>query len=437
MKKIYIATLLSGVLAMQTGCTDVDENEIYQKEFHKIIMLKTDGVLDLTIYNTGEDSNYEFSIMKSGTSPETTANAYLAPMSEEELQTYTGDRGLDFKEIPADCYELSDKELNFSSNERYKIINVALHTEMIANLPASESDYVIPLILKSENDSVSENKKILIIKPDIIIPSVIFKQSGLVTQYCGKGQTTIEVPLELQIDNKWDFTCTVGVDESKIQGNTLLSKGYTLANNGVVSFSQGNKSAVLKVTVDRTEAGLEELNMETSVLPLVIQHVSLETFGRDKEAYLLGVNAQYPLEVNMLSTNAQEPSEGALSNILDGVLGTFFHSAWSVPVDGDHYVQVDLPESYSSFIFSYTNREANGDAALGIFDVSVSSDKKNFTTIKTFNKDVDGLPGAGAGVFNAPELKSDSPFSSIRFTCKKNWNDGAYFVWSEFSLYVL
>ncbi|MBD3591398.1 BT_3987 domain-containing protein [Bacteroides sp. GM023] len=437
MKKIYLASLLLGLLVTQISCSDVDENEIYQNEFHKILLLKTNGVLDLTVYNTGEDSNYEFSVMKSGTSPETTANAYISPMTEEELQTYSDDRGLNLLEVPSNCYELSEKELYFNPNERYKKIELALHTNMIAQLPASEADYVIPLILKSENDSINESKNILIIKPNIIIPSVLFKQTGLVTQYCGKGKTTIEVPLELQIDNKWDFTCTVGVDESKIQGNTLLRKGYTLANDGVVTFSKGNKSATLKVTVDRAEAELEELNMETLVLPLSIESVSLETFGKDQEAYLLGINSQYPLMSNMLSTNAQEPSEGALSNILDGKIGTYFHSAWSIAISEEHYVQVDLPESYSSFMFSYINREANGNAALGIFDVSVSSDKKNFTKIKSFDKDIDGLPGTGAGVFNSTELKSESAFNSIRFTCKKNWTGGAYFVWSEFSLYVL
>lgn len=439
MKKIYLASLLLGLLATQISCNDVDENEIYQNEFHKILLLKTNGVLDLTVYNTGEDSNYEFSVLKSGTSPETTANAYLAAMTKEELKTYTDEHGVNFQEIPSNCYKLSEEDLFFDSNERYKTINVSLHTDMIAQLPEIEADYVIPLMLKSENDSINETYNTLIIKPQIIIPAVVFKQSGLVTQYCGKGTTTLEVPLELQIDNKWDFTCTVEVDESKLQDNTLLNKGYTIANDGVVTFSKGNKSATLKVTVDRTE--LNELDMETYVLPLSIKSVSLATFEKDKEAHLLGVTAKYPLTGEMLSTNAQEPSEGALVNILDGKVGTFFHSAWSVSIEGNHYVQVDLPESHSAFIFSYTNRESNGTNALALFDVSVSSDKKNFTTIRTFDKSVnnnaDGLPNGAAGVFNSPKLETNTEFSSIRFTCKNTWGNTAYFVWSEFSLYAL
>ncbi|GAB6866160.1 BT_3987 domain-containing protein [Bacteroides acidifaciens] len=435
MKKIYLSSLLLGLLAINTACEDIDESAIFQADFQKILMLKTNGIVDLTIYKTGENSTYELSIMKNGTSPEKTAEAVICPMNKEELKVYNETRGLSLEALPENCYELAGQDMFFNANERYKKVNLTLHTNNIDELADTEKDYVIPLILKSETDSVSSAQNILIVRPNVIIPSVTFTKKGLQAQYCGKGTTTLTIPLELQIENKWDFTCTVEVDETKAGNHPLLQNGYTLENNGVVTFSKGNKTANLTVTVNRTET--TELDMNTYVLPLVLQSISLETFQKDNDAYLLGVNSKFPLEASMLSTNAQEPSEGPLANVLDGKIGTFFHSAWSVAVEGKHYVQVNLPNTISSFMFSYTNRDSNGNAALAWFDVETSNDGQTFTPLKSYAWDADSLPGGGAEVFNSTKLESTSPFKSIRFICKQNFTGGAFFVWSEFSLYAL
>ena len=59
-----------------------------------------------------------------------------------------------------------------------------------------------------------------------------------------------------------------------------------------------------------------------------------------------------PLTVDMLGTNAQEPSEGPIENAVDGNTGTFFHSAWSIGVDGYHNFAVTLSE-YPSVVRLY------------------------------------------------------------------------------------
>lgn len=88
-------------------------------------------------------------------------------------------------------------------------------------------------------------------------------------------------------------------------------------------------------------------------------------------------------------------------------------------------------------MFSYTNRDSNGNAALAWFDVETSNDGQTFTPLKSYALDADSLPGGGAEVFNSTKLESTSPFKSIRFICKQNFTGGAFFVWSEFSLYAL
>lgn len=435
MKKKYLASLLFGLLFVNTACEEVDKNEIYQEDFHKILYLKNTGVMDVTLYKTGEHTDYPVSIVKAGAFPELTADVYLESMTEAELAEYCASRGLDLKKVPESCFSLQERDVHFGSEDRYKIVNMSLHTTAIDELPESSSEYVVPIALKSENDSINANLNVLILKPTVVIPSVSFVNKGLTPAYCSDGTTTVEVPLQLQIDNKWNFTCQVEVDPT-VTGHELLDKGYRLENDGIVNFTEGNNTSMLKVTIDREATGYTDLDMNMPVIPLRLKSISIETFDVDKSEMLLGVTSKYPLTPSMLETNAQEPSEGPLADILDGNINTFFHSAWSISIDKKHYVQVNLPKAISSFIFSYTNRATNGSAALAEFDLSVSENGTDFTSMKYFTKDVDNLPGTAAGVFNSPKMDCLAPVKPIRFTCERNWGgNGIYFVWSEFSLY--
>ena len=436
MKKKYLASLLLGLAIVNTACKDIDTDEIYQKEFHKILYLKTSGVVDMTLYKTGEDTEYSFSVIKAGAFPELTADVSLKPMTNEELEDYCAPRGLNFKALPEDCYTLSESNLHFGTEDRYKLINMSMHTTKIDEAPdASPSEYVIPVILKSENDSINANMNVLIIRPDVVVPAVSFAEKGLVTKYCGEGETILEIPLQIQIDNKWDFTCEVEVDPTAGGEYDIVDKGYTLENNGVVSFKEGTNTSILKVKVNRAEAGINEVSMTAPVIPLRLKSVSLPTFDIDKTELLLGISSKYPLTESMLYTNAQEASEGPLGNILDGSIATYFHSDWHGTVSDPHYVQVNLPIAINSFIFSYTNRNSNGNAALASFNVSVSANGTDFTSLKAFAWDVDGLPGGAAETYNSPIQTPSTPIKSIRFTCNGNWSGGVFFVWSEFSLY--
>jgi len=86
----------------------------------------------------------------------------------------------------------------------------------------------------------------------------------------------------------------------------------------------------------------------------------------------------------MLSSNAIEPSEGSLANLLDGDIGTYFHSAWSVSIADKHYVQVKLPVSTKTFRFTYTNRSNNGNAALAWFNLYTGTNENNLQLYKRF-----------------------------------------------------
>ena len=56
------------------------------------------------------------------------------------------------------------------------------------------------------------------------------------------------------------------------------------------------------------------------------------------------------------TTNAQEPKEGPLADIVDGDMFTYFHSTWSEAAEAEHYIEVTLPEPMSEFTISYLSR---------------------------------------------------------------------------------
>ena len=138
------------------------------------------------------------------------------------------------------------------------------------------------------------------------------------------------------------------------------------------------------------------------------------------------------LTAGMLSSNAVEPSEGSLANLLDGDVETYFHSAWSVAVEGSHYLQVALPTETTAFNFYYTTRSANGSAAPAKIIIEGSLDGVSFNKISTLT---DGLPTGGKETYNS-KIMVGKPFKIIRFSVPENATGGNFFVWSEFGMKV-
>ena len=401
MKHISIALCLCGMILMNTSCDNYDDT--YPQEYEKILSLQTTGEQALDLYKTGEATNYSITVIKSGSNPTLTASAHIGAMDAANFEQYISERGLNYVAMPADCYSFNMEDLDYSSAETYKIINLQLNTSEIDRFEQTLEEgqtCVLPIMLTSTSDSILADKNTLILKPEVIIPSlsVTESSSGTVTKYLPQSGGTISLSLGLQVENQWSFTCKVAIDEA-----TTTLQGATLASD-IISFEPGNTSSV-------------QVNIPTFILVASVE--------------------KYNLTTDMLSSNATEPSEGSLANLLDGDVGTYFHSAWSVSVADKHYVQVKLPVSTKTFRFTYTNRSNNGNAALAWFNLYTGATENNLQLYKRFAWDVDNLPSGAAGVYVSPDITIDNAASTLRFECEQNWTGGSFFVWSEFSLFIL
>lgn len=436
-KKIVITSLLAGMLFTHTACED--NKEEFLSDFSTILYFKQSGETPLTLYKTGEKTTYTLTVNKAGSELNSTAEVSVGVLDKAALDIYNLENSTDYELLPGDCYRIDGTNLSFAATDFYKQVGVEFDTDQIQNLmDAAPKSYVLPLQLTSANDSVNSEKSHAFIIPSVEIPSVYFENTGYlansVAEYA-EEIVTLTCPIRMKVDNQWTFDCTVSIDETLIEQynrenpkklKLLPADAYEM--NPTASFVPGSSEQDIVIKINKSK-----LDLDNYALPLVLSDITNDNFGIDAKnnSCLFGVNSAINLTVDMLETNALEPTEGSLANLLDGDVATMFHSAWSVAVDGNHYLQVNLKKEISTFAFEYTTRKENGNAAPTEIIVSGSKDGKNFTDIATINE---GLPLEGAQLYESNTYTTDFSFKHLRFTVTRNKTGGKFFVWSELVL---
>ncbi|MBO9625892.1 MAG: discoidin domain-containing protein [Microbacterium sp.] len=92
-------------------------------------------------------------------------------------------------------------------------------------------------------------------------------------------------------------------------------------------------------------------------------------------------NSQITASANSEETDGED---GRASNMLDGNPGTFWHSRWSADATSyPHTVTLDLGSAETVDGISYLRRGANQNGPIKGFQVAVSTDGQNYTTVAT------------------------------------------------------
>lgn len=142
---------------------------------------------------------------------------------------------------------------------------------------------------------------------------------------------------------------------------------------------------------------------------------------------------EIPLRVDMLSTNATEPKEGPIQNLVDGRSDTYFHSLYSSTINEMHYFQVNLDAPIDGFIFWYQNRNNNNGKPTNV-SIMVSEDGENWVEVKRYTSN---MPTGAASTFESEFIDAGMKFSYFRFVV--NATNGAagptYFNMAEFKMF--
>ena len=191
----------------------------------------------------------------------------------------------------------------------------------------------------------------------------------------------------------------------------------------LASIATINAQDIEGVTNDSKQVAIDSLRIINNAIEAYIAD-EIQFSGGEK----ILLQTAYANKPNFIWCNEAERNEGPIANLVDGDVGTYFHSCYSSIIEPIHWLQVNLEEPLSKFNFSYhTRSNVNSDFPQAI-EVSGSNDGAQFTFIKKFEK---GLPQTSNTSWVSELVESEQSYSYLRFTVTA---PKVYFHMAEFSL---
>ena len=205
---------------------------------------------------------------------------------------------------------------------------------------------------------------------------------------------------------------------------------FLAAKNGIDNKLFESKKAELKTLIDKTT---ELIALCGTVKNISLENIVLQTTAPNDKFYL--------------STNAPEPKEGAIANLLDGNSSTFFHSAWSTDIDEVHHLMVNVADEAITNSIKFSYQCSKGPFPYEIKVYGATDNNGPFELFKTFTKDdaMNALPTVANKVWTSEEILPTASYKYLRFDVTKSGAPdiianpkGEYcFEMSEFDLTLL
>lgn len=428
-RNILFALLAAGCLLTHTACEDGKDE--YLSDFSTILCFRNSGELPLTVYKTGENTDYSLIVNKSGSALGTTASIEVDIMSDASLAAYNTSEGVNYKALPGTCYTVDNTSLQFGAADMYKTINVSLVAEQIEQYDGTDATYVIPFELYSASDSVNAQKRYAFIIPSVQVLTVGFENTGFITtdDITGEsGTETITQSVQMPVVSLWDLDCEVVADEDVLdQYNAENGKNLQMAAEGsytieVTPFHNGSSDATVTITLDKSK-----LSWGQQAIPLRIKGTSNSSIpaDEDKSTCIIGINktiprselTQIPLSLDMLSSNATVDYDGTgLAGLFDGRgSGLHWHSDYSgtiIDAVYGHYIDFELPAPIHHFAYNFWTRFENANGApikTIIYAGNDGSTWKELGEVTTeFTK--------GDEEYDSNVFSSDDSFTYVRFS---------------------
>lgn len=402
MKKIVYLSMLAGCLVSLGACNSSEydlENQIPER-FNKILYLQTTGKQELTLYDTGENNVFSYTVIKSGSDPTLTATADVKVLTQQELDERYGNlEGVNYKLLTENAYSLENAQMEFTAQERYKILTVSIKPEVVqADMNTDlTAVWVLPLYVASEVDSINADKNNVFLQiQKVIKPSVQFSNTnvGIITkQYGLAGTFTQNALFKLDVENtSWDVACDFTVDAEYVntynaQHKTsyqLLASNYSFAEQ--MTLSKGTTEMPLIVTI---EGG----NLEPGdyMLPIKMSDTSLFSPKEGSDVYPLAIRIMgtqlnrtgWTVVAN--SQTVEGNGNGAASNVLDDNINTFWHSKWNngyAPLP--HELTIDTKNKNKFTQVSLQRRLGYNYARCGYFYVSDTGNDDSWREVGAF-----------------------------------------------------
>ncbi|MDE7110916.1 MAG: hypothetical protein K2O38_03335 [Muribaculaceae bacterium] len=412
MKKLFIA---SGLLALMAAATSCDKYDIYDEQYGDVMLIKDGGDVTMDVYSTDDYADRYISVLKGGHSPERTSTATLRVMTEQDFRDYKDQNYGDpefggLQMVDPSLFDLLDSNGNISqsidytfkgSDDRYFGANLRVKSHDYAEWyraksesETSSANFVIPIGLYSETDSVNEYNNVLIVSLNDLDPEVICDVADgtydiqdlsrrVLIRDAGKGLVyEPEVYMSIPCKNPWGFA--VRIDDTKAglvntfngdSKNTIVltalrndddNKRWELTDSRLIAKKNGGDEKEYPVVnfpagVTKTRIPLKiyldaidpDENLDKNlVVPIKIANPTsnnsypaivwdsentpdedvIRNFIKPSQFYVgvRVIEAPLDLDDSCVTSNDCEPTEGSIAGLFDDDLSTFFHSGWTV-----------------------------------------------------------------------------------------------------------
>ncbi len=455
-------------MALASSC---DKYDIYPEDYDGVFTIRNAGTIDLTVYATDDTAEVPFIVMKGGYKPEVTSEATLKVMSEEEFAAYQESAGnLPYVAVGPECYSFSPsldedvQEVNYtfaSKDDKSRTTNLYVRPRILMDWLQANADLVgentpvIPVSLTSATDKVDAYGNISIIKLAMRTPEMAVDVEDVTARTINASTLidgednfyTPEANFSIPCSNPWGFTLHVASNNTAVAKYNVANKtsyvvlpadAYELQTD--YHFEPGVTSMPLNLKIDPTKLEL----LRTYAVAVVINKKQPITW--DDENYNPGealaveggktliftvrvvdvVTLQkIDLSTSNVTTNDQEPTEGALAGLFDGDTSTYFHSGWSVsnPRESTYasYLEIELPKAMSMFRFNMTTR--NSPTAAGYVKkvhLFGTNDKSSwptepFAVIDNMNQILNGAAVGGEFGTDEEPFRAPDNFKYLRF----------------------
>lgn len=429
MKKLLrIFLFTAGVASLTTAC---DESEwkvqnLFPEEYHKILYVLDSGEQEVTLYKTGSNTEFAYSVIKAGSEPTEAAAVNIRILSQSEIDTkYSNIQGTPYWVIPEGSYEIKTKELSFGSNDAFKYLNFTINPEAVetfmkqkkADTPAEAPymQFVLPIWLEgtTATDSVNSQKNYVLMNiKNIQSPKIGFsdyevKEKDYSLSELVDINESVEVMLD--VDNQWNFIINADINKQYVADyNAAHSTNYQLLNPDMVTFdkeitfTETSSSATLNLSVKLSQlATLGQSGFGDYMLPITLGEETIGdvAFGRSDERatyvfvvknhgkYSTAERASWTWSVNSWASN--EGNNGFLKNVYDGNHASYWHSRYSagegVTNQLPYIFNIDFGTAKTIHQIGLVNRNhaTYTDTKAGI--VEISTDGTTYTQVGTFS----------------------------------------------------
>ena len=457
MKKSFIIAsivALGGLSVLQTACDNYDD--LVPQEYNCILSLQQYGEQDLILYRTGVNTEFEISTLKTGNVPASLASATIAPMTQAQFNDYLAVTGKQYKYLPKECYEVKQGDLLYNEDDKWLKSKISVKFEETEKYFNGTDQYVIPVLLSSENDSCLASRRELILKiSDMVVPSIGFEQTAFNfdEDLVGDDEMLLEIPVVMPVDNLWNFSYEVTVDES-------LANGYALAKPDAYTIEAGDfvpgENAVVKLNIKKSM-----LDFGLQAIPLRITSCGYESFEVSSSTNMAVVTFHKSVLRSELSeitvTNDKITGYGWATNtgdhtgssydglglaaLFDGNLSTLWHGSYRNNKNDatyGQYIDFELPAEVNHFAYDFWTRKENANGAPRITDIYASTDGTTWTKLKSISS-----PSLtqGGQKFESSVCSSSTPFTRVRFAVVQSAagdvrTNNKYFNCAEMKLYA-